>query len=54
MRKSAAMKAMEIGPMLGVRDGTESAIPPTADVTETAGVNMPSANVSAVPNKLYG
>jgi hypothetical protein len=53
MRKSAAMKAMEIGPMLGIKEGTESAIPPTAEVTETAGVNMPSANVRAVPNKLY-
>lgn len=53
IRKRAAIKAMDIGPMFGVKEGTERAIPPTAEVTETAGVNMPSANVRAVPNKAY-
>jgi hypothetical protein len=52
MRNRATRKAIDIGPMLGVREGTERAIPPTAEVTETAGVNMPSAKVRAVPNKL--
>jgi hypothetical protein len=52
MRNRAAKKAMDIDPILGVKEGTERAIPPTAEVTETAGVSMPSANVRAVPNKL--
>jgi hypothetical protein len=36
-----------------LREGTVSAIPPTADVTETAGVSIPSAKVSDVPKRLY-
>jgi hypothetical protein len=44
---------MEMEEISLVRRGVVRANPATADVTETAGVNIPSANVSAVPNKLY-
>lgn len=49
----AAIKPIDIGPILVVREGTESAMPPTAEVTDTAGVSMPSAKVRDVPNRLY-
>jgi len=44
---------MEMTPISLAIFGTDSAIPATADVTDTAGVNMPSATVSAVPNRAY-
>lgn len=34
-------------------EGLATAIPPTALVTETAGVKTPSASVRLVPNRLY-
>jgi hypothetical protein len=49
---NAAIKPMDIGPIFAVREGAEIAIPPTAEVTDTAGVSMPSAKVRDVPNRL--
>jgi hypothetical protein len=43
-------KPTEMEEMLLFRLGTDSPIPATADVTETAGVSIPSATVRAVPN----
>ena len=34
--------------------GLATAIPPTALVTDTAGVKIPSASVRLVPKRLYG
>ncbi len=42
---------MEIGVTSAETDGFATAMPATALVTETAGVNMPSAIVKLVPNK---
>jgi hypothetical protein len=43
---------MEMGTILLATSGLAIAIPPTADVTDTAGVNTPSAMQRAVPNKV--
>jgi hypothetical protein len=42
---------IEIGMMSWTTEGFATPIPPTALVTETAGVNIPSAMVKLVPNK---
>jgi hypothetical protein len=43
--------AIEMGIISWETEGLEIAIPATADVTDTAGVNMPSAIVKLVPNR---
>jgi hypothetical protein len=52
-RKSTTKMAIDIGIVSLVTDGLATAIPPTAEVTDTAGVNMPSAIVRLVPNRHY-
>lgn len=55
------VKVMGEGPLLTIDMGATSlatfglatAIPPTALVTDTAGVNTPSASVKLVPKRLY-
>ena len=42
---------MEMGTMSELIDDFATAIPPTALVTETAGVKMPSAIVKLVPKR---
>lgn len=49
----AVRLTIEIGVMSPATDGFATAIPPTALVTDTAGVKTPSAIVRLVPNKLY-
>jgi hypothetical protein len=44
---------MEIGVISAITEGFAMPIPPTALVTETAGVNIPSAIVKLVPNKHF-
>lgn len=44
--------AIDMDEISSDRLGTVRAIPATAEVTETAGVNMPSARVRAVPNRV--
>ena len=51
-RNRATRKPIEMEEILLVRLGTDNAIPATADVTETAGVSIPSASVRAVPNSV--
>lgn len=46
-------KATEIGTMSPMTLGFAIAIPPTALVTDTAGVKIPSAMAKLVPNKVY-
>lgn len=43
--------AIEMGIVSLVTDGLAIAIPATAEVTDTAGVNIPSAMVRLVPNR---
>jgi len=43
---------IEIVDMLVFRLGTDNPRPETAEVTETAGVSIPSANVRAVANNV--
>lgn len=50
-RKSAINMAIEMGIVSLVTDGLAIAIPATAEVTDTAGVNIPSAMVRLVPNR---
>ena len=51
-RKRATRMPIEIEEMLLLRLGTDSPRPETAEVTETAGVSIPSANVRAVANSV--
>jgi len=51
-RNSTTKKPMEIAEIFSFSLGTLNAIPPTAEVMETAGVSIPSANVRAVPNSV--
>ena len=52
VRNRATKTPMEIEFMLLFRLGTDNPRPATADVTETAGVSIPSAKVRAVPNNV--
>ena len=52
MRKRATIKPIEIEAMLLLNCGATNARPETADVTDTAGVSIPSAKVNAVPKRL--
>lgn len=47
--KRTTRKAMEMGVISELTEGALTAIPPTAEVMETAGVKTPSAIVRAVP-----
>ena len=51
-RKCAVRHTIEMGVTSLATDGFATAIPPTALVTDTAGVKTPSASVRLVPNKL--
>lgn len=51
-RKSTTRKPIEMPEMLFFRFGALNAMPTTAEVMETAGVSIPSANVRAVPNSV--
>ena len=51
LRKRTSNIAIEMGVVSLVTDGLATAIPATAEVTDTAGVNMPSAIVRLVPNR---
>jgi hypothetical protein len=51
-RNSTTRKPIEIAEILFIRLGTLSAMPTTAEVMETAGVSIPSANARAVPNSV--
>lgn len=51
MKKRASNKATEMGIVSLDTEGFATAIPWTAEVTDTAGVNMPSAIVRLVPNR---
>lgn len=51
-RKRATRMPIEIEEMLLCRLGTDNPRPATAEVTETAGVSIPSANVRAVANSV--
>ena len=48
------MLTIDMATMSEATSGFATAIPPTALVTETAGVNTPSANVRLVPNSDLG
>ena len=48
MQKTIHKRTIDIGIMSLVTDGLATAIPPTALVTETAGVKTPSAIVNLV------
>ena len=48
----ATKMPIEIELILSVRLGTDNPRPATAEVMETAGVSIPSANVRAVANKV--
>ena len=52
-RNRATRKPTEMEDMLLFRLGTDNPRPVTADVTETAGVSIPSASVRAVPNRAW-
>ena len=49
-KREKRMLTIEIATMSEATSGFATAIPPTALVTETAGVNTPSASVRLVPN----
>lgn len=51
LKKRTTKIAIEMGIISLVTEGLAIAIPATADVTDTAGVNMPSAIVKLVPNR---
>ena len=51
-RNRAIRRPIEMEGMLLFRLGTDNPIPATADVTETAGVSIPSASVREVPNSV--
>ena len=53
-RNRATMTPIEIDEILWFRLGTDNPIPATAEVTETAGVSIPSANARAVANNVCG
>jgi hypothetical protein len=44
---------MDMGMISDDTDALATAIPPTADVTDTAGVRIPSAIVKLVPKRHY-
>jgi hypothetical protein len=46
------LRTIEIGTTLEETLLFATAMPPTAEVTDTAGVNTPSAKQRAVPNKV--
>jgi hypothetical protein len=48
-----AALTMDTGVTSPETDGFATAIPPTALVTDTAGVKTPSASVRLVPKRLY-
>jgi hypothetical protein len=52
VRNRTTKMPIEIELTLLFRLGTDSPRPATAEVTETAGVSIPSANVRAVANKV--
>ena len=51
-RNRVIRRPIEMEEMLLFRLGTDNPIPATADVTETAGVSIPSASVREVPNSV--
>ena len=51
-RNRATKMPIEIEDMLSFMVGTDNPRPATAEVTETAGVSIPSANVRAVANNV--
>lgn len=50
-RQREGERTIEIGTTELATDGTATAIPSTADTTDTAGVNNPSEKVRHVPKK---
>jgi len=51
-RNRASRKPIEMEEMFLLVFGTDNPIPATAEVTETAGVSIPSASVREVPNSV--
>lgn len=52
-RKSTIRNAIEMGRTLSATTGATTAKPPTLEVTETAGVRIPSAMVHDVAKRVY-